>query len=74
MKRPPAGSQMIPGIIYEEKVSYVPMPPEKTESEENGEENGEADSGGDGEVRMKEVREVITTVLLFPEEDLTMIY
>ena len=73
-KRPPAGSQMIPGIIYEEKVSYVPMPPEKTESEENGEENGEADSGGDGEVRMKEVREVITTVLLFPEEDLTMIY
>ncbi len=46
-RRPPEGSKMIPGMIYEEQVT-----------EKDG----------------KEIREVISTVLLFPEEDLTMIY
>ena len=46
-RRPPEGSRMIPGMIFEEQVT-----------EENG----------------KETTEVVSTVLLFPEEDLTMIY
>ena len=46
-RRPPEGSRMIPGIVYEEKIT-----------EKDG----------------KEIREVVSSVLLFPEEDLTMIY
>lgn len=46
-RRPPEGSRLFPGIIFEDRIT-----------EENG----------------KVITETVSTVLLFPEEDLTMIY
>ena len=62
----PDGSRMIPGIICREKITVT----ETTEAAE-----GTAEETGEAEVtKVTERREIISTVLLFPEEDLITIY
>lgn len=74
-KRPPEGSRMIPGIIYEER-TIIREKRQKKETAGEQTETGETEEAEEAaeSKEFEEYTETVMTVLLFPEEDLTMIY
>lgn len=74
--RAPEGSRMIPGIVYTAITTVVTTTVLKTgeEPEDAGDAEATVNDGEGETTKVTEKTEIISTIILFPEEDLTVIY